>query len=125
MDTVRTDTGRLDNVRLDNVRLDNVRTGLRLLLPLLAIALLLAPGYGAVLADVPDDGCVPALHARIVQLGAVQIVAPAPQLRLEEPALVGSSDPPDPGARPIATGTSAQWPRAPPSRTPLRVDTAA
>lgn len=105
------------------MRTDAALLALRLWLPLhLAMALLLAPGYGAVLADVPDDGCVPALHARIVQLGAVEIVAPPPQVRPEAPRVVGSADRTDAGARPIATPTPAQWPRAPPSGTPLRVD---
>lgn len=108
------------------MRTDAARLGLGVLLPLhLAIALLLAPGYGAVLADVPDDGCVPALHARIVQLGAVEIVAPAAQLRPEAPKVVGSADPADPGTKAIATPTIARWPRAPPSGPLLRVDAAA
>lgn len=105
---------------------DATRLGLRLGLPLhLAIALLLAPGYGAVLSDVPDDGCVPALHARIVQLGSVEIVAPPAQVRPEAPKAVVSTDPADPGAEPIATPTPAQWPRAPPSGTLMHVDAAA
>ena len=105
---------------------DATRLGLRLWLPLhLAIALLLAPGYGAVLADVPDDGCVPALHARIVQLGAVQIVAPPTQVRPQAPTVAGSVDAAAPGAGPISVPIAAPWPRAPPDGTPLRVDGAA
>jgi len=108
------------------MRADAARRGLRWLLPLhLAIALLLAPGYGAVLADVPEDGCMPALHARIVQLGAVQIVAPPSHVGPEAPRVVGVADSIDPGARPAATFVPAPWPRAPPGGTPLHVDAAA
>ena len=108
------------------MRTDAVRRGLRSLLPLhLTIALLLAPGYGAVLADAPDDGCVPPLHARIVQIGAAQIVAPSMQVRLEAPRPVATTELPVPGARPLAKLASSRWARGPPGRPLVRVDAAA